>query len=57
MTETSSTVTNAANTSADATAGETIAVPAPALRLLGAAGAVCVDGTCSFEPTVGADAQ
>ena len=30
---------------------------APALRLLGAAGAVCVDGICTVEPTVAADPQ
>ena len=41
----------------DAPTGETIAAPAPALRLLGAAGAVCVDGICTVEPTVAADPQ
>ena len=32
-------------------------IPAPALRLLGPTGAVCVDGTCTVEPTVAADPQ
>ena len=50
------TMTDTANTVTDIAAAETVPVTAPALRLLGAAGAVCVDGSCSFDPTVGTDA-
>ena len=60
-TATTDTATTGADTTAtaivDAEPGGSALAPAPGLRLLGAAGAVCVDGTCSFEPTVGADLQ
>lgn len=53
MTDAAPAVTRAADT--DTAVGGTTPMAAPALRLLGATGAVCVDGTCSFEPTVGTD--